>query len=273
MRNFNPISWEGTRLNNRIFFPRLHHEAARELLAEFTGMSIANVRARADLESDQSYYYPTAPAGQRASVEILRGFQQTMREIAANHGYPADLSTKDPKKTEFDREVVIHILDVAPLIPAEASVEAVWSFLSLVVAPDVAFWRWPNTREKDDYERILGYRRNVFRRLWWRAYTLGWGPDSVSAKVYEDEAVAILERTVISGNPNVARIIAETHIRRFAGERQRTNVMRDAMKRIRRLHAFISFHSLHDAEIQALVEEAFTDAAESLRKRLVRNDG
>lgn len=267
MRNFSPGFWEWTRLNNRYYFPRLHQEAARDLLAEFTGMSIADVRVRADFESDQSYYYPTASTAQQASVEMLRGFQQTMREIAAGHGYPADLSMKDPKRTEFDREVVTHILDVAPLIPAEASVEAVWSFLSLVVAPDVAFWRWPNTREKDDYERILGYRRNVFRRLWWRAYTLGSGPDSVSAKIYEDEAVAILERPVISGNRNVARIIAETHIHRFAGERQRTNVMRDAMKRIRRLHAFISFHSLHDAEIQALVEEAFTDAAASLRKK------
>jgi hypothetical protein len=43
--------------------------------------------------------------------------------------------------------------------------------------------------------------------------------------------------------------------------------MRDAMKRIRRLHAFISFHSLHDAEIHALVDEAFTAAAASLRQK------
>jgi hypothetical protein len=162
---------------------------------------------------------------------------------------------------------VTHILEVAPRIHAEASVEAVWSFLSLVVAPDVAFWRWPNTPNKDDYERLLGYPRNVFRRLGWRAYTLGWGPGSVSDKIYEDVAVAILERTVISGNRTVARIVAETHMHRFTGERQRTNVMRDAMKRIRRLHAFISFHSLHDAEIHALVDEAFTAAAASLRQK------
>jgi hypothetical protein len=254
-------------LDSRFYVPRLHREAARGLLAEFSDMSIAEMQARAEFESDKSYFYPTAPMGQRATVEMLGDFQQKMREIAKNHGYPESLSPKDPRRTEFDREVVSHILEVAPLIPAAASVEAVWSFLTLVVVPDVAFWRWPNTRNRDDYERLLGYPRNVFRRLWWRAYTLGSGPGSVSDKIYEDEAVAILERTVIGGNRKVARIIAETHIRRFAGERQRTNIMRDAMKRIRRLHAFISFHSLHEAEIHALVDEAFTAAAISLRQK------
>ncbi len=244
-----------------LYFPRMPGLAARKLLAEYTNMKIEDLRSRAELESDQAYYYPTAPSGQRVPTSVLDEFQNTMREVAKNFGYPEKLSPKDRRRTEWDRVVVEHILQVTPLIPAEASVQSVWSYLSLVVVPDVAFWRWPNRGNKDDYERILGYPRNVFRRLWWRAFALG----PVAAEIFEDEAVAILERTAIGGNRKVARIIAETHLRELGDEGRRTLLMRDAMKRLRRLHAFISFHSLQEGEIRALVEEVFSSARSSLR--------
>ena len=253
-------------MNSPVYFPRLPKLAARQLLEEFSVFTVPELRHRAEVNLETSFFYPSAPTGQHVSTGVLEELQVKIRGIATDNGYPSDLSQKDPRKTKFDRDVVAQILDIAPLIPAEASVEDVWSFISLVLLPDVAFWRWPNSKRKEDYERILGYPRNVFRRLWWRAYILGSGPDAVSNKIYEDEAVAILERSLIGGNRQVARIIAETHIKQFAGEKQRTNVMRDAMKRIRRLHAFVSFHSIHEAEIRQLVEQAFSDAAASLRK-------
>lgn len=244
-----------------LYFPRMPGLVARKLLADYTTMRIDDLRSRAELNSEKAYYYPTAPSGQRVPEAVLNEFQQTMREVAKHYGYPEMLSPKDRRRTEWDRKVVENILEVAPLIPAEASVESVWSYLSLVVVPDVALWRWPNRAERDDYERILGYPRNVFRRLWWRAFTFG----PIATEIFEDEAVAVLERTAIGGNRTLARIIVETHLHNLGDEGRRTLLMRDAMKRLRRLHAFVSFHSLHEDEIRALVGEAFTAARSSLR--------
>ncbi len=153
------------------------------------------------------------------------------------------------------------------MLPVEAAQEGVWSFLSLIVLPDVALWRWPNTKQRDDYERILGYPRNVFRRLWWRSYVFGTEGGSVGTQIFEDEAVAILERTAIGGNRQLARTIAETHVARFGASPKRTEIMRDAMKRIRRLHAFLSYHSLSDSDVVEVVAEAFDQAEKSLLSR------
>jgi Family of unknown function (DUF6339) len=264
MPNYKPFSpFRGT-MTNQFYFPRLQRDAARALLAEYSTMQINAVANLAALESDKSYWYPTAPSGLRATTEMIENFQTTVREIAKRHGYPTVLGLKDRARGRFDRDIVTEILSLAPLLPSEAAQESVWSFLSLVVAPDVALWRWPNSKEKDDYVRILGYPRNVFRRLWWRAFTLGVGPGSVSEKMLEDEAVAILERTSIGGNRVLVRTIAAAQIRRFEDAPKRTDLMRDVMKRIRRLHAFISFHSLSEGEISAVVEGVFDEAQASL---------
>lgn len=249
---------------SKYYFPRLQHEAARQKLADYTDMPIGDLASRAALESEKSYWYPTAPSSQHATAEMLGDFQSMVRQIAKAYGYPTVLGEKDRRRVRFDRDVVAEILSVAPLLPAEASQEPVWSFLSLIVAPDVALWRWPNTKANDDYERILGYPRNVFRRLWWRAFTFDSGRDPVGHLLYEDEAVAILERTTIGGNRILARTIADAHIERFAKAGKRTDILRDAMKRIRRLHAFISFHSLAEDEIAVLVNEALDQAYASL---------
>lgn len=247
-------------MSETFYFPRLQHDAARQLLADYSEKSIPILADRASVESEKSYWYPTAPSGQHATPEILKAFQSAMRDIAKEHGYPAVPTEKDRARVQFDRDVVPQILAVTPLLPAEASQEAVWSFLSLVVVPDVAFWRWPNSRQKDDYERILGYPRNVFRRLWWRAYTFGTAADSVGHLLLEDEAVAILERTSIGGNRVLARAIAEIHVRRFQAAGKRTDVLRDAMKRIRRLHGFVAFHCLTEHEVRTLVGDVFDQA-------------
>jgi len=197
------------------FFPRLPKDAARQMLEECTGLPIDSLRDGSELVSSIAYWYPTAPVGQRVPTEFLAHFQAAMREVAARHGYPTLLRERNPERGRFDREAVEVILDLLPMMPAEAAQESVWSFLSLIVLPDVSLWRWPNTKQKDDYERILGYPRNVFRRLWWRAYVFGGGIDGPGSLLFEDEAVAILERPTIGGNVPLARIIARTHTERF----------------------------------------------------------
>lgn len=242
------------------YFPRLQKREAVNLLGQFTGVKPEDLVAKSDLKSERQYWYPTAPAGQRISPASLAHFQSTVRDLAREYGYPTVNGGRAPKLTAFDRDLTAIMLDLLEMIPSEASVEAVWSFLSLVVLPDVAFWRFPNRGEKDDFERVFGRPRHVFRRLWWRAYVLGAGADGLGAKVFEDEAVGILERTRLAGNRQLARLIAETHITHFSDAARRTEILRDAMKRIGRLHAFVAFHALSESELKDLVVEAFVQA-------------
>lgn len=250
-------------MNNVLYFPRLATSHASQMLLEYSRLDIAELSQRASTVSEAAYWYQTAPTSQRADDEILAAFRTTVLEIAAMHGFPGQLTSKQASKTAFDRDLVSTIGRALPLQPVEASEEDVWNFITLVVAPDVALWRWPNGGEKGDYERIIGRPRNVFRRLWWRTYLLDVEESVCAHHLYEDEAVAILERTNVGFNPPIARSIARTHLARFAGKSRRTEALRDAMKRIRRLQAFIEFSALTGAEVDALVLEIFaqTEAA------------
>ena len=82
--------------------------------------------------------------------------------------------------------------------------------------------------------------RNVYRRLWWRAYCLG---ERASSLIFEDEAVAIMERPSIGGDVRLARIVAENHLRMAAEDASLppTELLRQVAKRIRRLSAVRTF--------------------------------
>lgn len=252
-------------MTSPLYFPRLERITARQLLADFIGRDTEELRELSALESVRSYWYPTAPKASHASESDLLRFAEVARETATMHGYPRQLSSKSPERVRFDRAMVERMLELAPMLPVEASLEGVWSFLSLVVAPDVALWRWPNAKGTDDYERILGYPRNVFRRLWWRAFIFQ--GSTVGERLYEDEAVAILERTQIGGNRQLSLAIGETHLQRFEASARRTDILRDAMKRIRRRHAFLSFHALTPPELQAVIDTAFDEAEAALLRK------
>ncbi len=150
------------------------------------------------------------------------------------------------------------------ITPADAAQEGVWSFLSLVLLPDVAFWRWPNAKGAADYERLIGRPRNVFRRLWWRAYCLG---EAASALVFEDEAAAIMERTAIGGDVRLARMLAENHLRITADDPSipRTELLRQVAKRVRRLSVIRTFAALSDQELSLLVQQTAGEALSALR--------
>ena len=149
------------------------------------------------------------------------------------------------------------------IVPADAADEGVWSFLSLVLLPDIALWRYPNPGGKGDYERIIGRPRNVFRRLWWRAFALG---PAISAKLLEDEAVAIMERPTLGGNPRIAAALAESHLRAVKANPSvsRTELMRQVTKRLRRLSVIVTLAALKDDALKAVMAEVIAESVESL---------
>jgi hypothetical protein len=88
-------------------------------------------------------------------------------------------------------------------------------------------------------------------------------------RLIEDNFEGLLGRPTIGGNVRLARAIAATMVR-IATERKVTNsqeLLREALKRIRRLAYIISFNGLEGDELRDLLYEVFTASADALQRR------
>ena len=245
-------------------FPRMSQEDAAAAVIALSGKSSAELRAESSTSVDAARYYETAPA--RVDSSDLIDVQASIRRLAAAHGYPA----RQPRggSLRFDQELTILLSDILNILPADAADEGVWSFLTLRVCPDVALWRFPNDENsegniRERYERLIGKPRNVFRRAWWRGYVLG---KELSSQLLEDESVGIMERPSIGGNQRLARLVAEVQLEMVnaGGVRSRQELLREAIKRLRRQMGQISIHSLEDEGVASLVRDCFRAAAAAL---------
>jgi hypothetical protein len=162
----------------------------------------------------------------------------------------------------FEGRVARVLHDMLPMSANESSHEEVWSYLTCCWLLDVAFWRFG---EGADERRFLGnVNRNTFRRLWWRAETLG--PMIDLSQLGEDELVNIMERPTIASDRRLARTIAFEFLARVheGAASSRMQLMREAMKRLLRLTPLVAFAGLPDEELRASVEQCFTAAAEGI---------
>jgi hypothetical protein len=240
-------------------YPRLDASTAVQLLAELSGLKPTELRNRSATEHSRVDWYPTAL--DRVDKSQLEKLQSNIRATAERFGHP-EVRRRSPLLTKFDQAISVGLLHSVDIVPADAAHEGVWSFLSLVLVPDVAFWRFPNRDRRDDYERLLGRPRNVFRRLWWRAYALG---EEASGQLHEDEAVAIMERPTLGGDIRLARMIATAHLQVIGTAAvSRTELLRQVTKRLRRLSAVITLTALDNADLSALIDEVFDMALQSM---------
>ena len=154
-------------------------------------------------------------------------------DISYSHGFPQ----AQPRGGHgpFDQQLAIYLYEQMSLVPAEATVGGVWSFMSLVLLPDVAAWRYPDRHR----QRFIGSdtmvatsNRHVFGRLWARSYIFG---SDLLPWLVEDNFEAIFGRPVFGGNIRVARAIAATMVRSCLSVRitNSQKLLREAMKRIR----------------------------------------
>lgn len=241
-------------------YPRLAAEEAHTLMQRLGQLEIDELIAESSTDLTGLGYYPMAIA--RIEEPAIRDIQSRIRQIARNHGFPAE-ATKE-QRIAFDRELAAEILDLMPMMPADAADEGVWSFISLRVCPGVTAWRYPPGALDDDGQRrvspdrYLGRPRNVFRRLWWRAYTLG---PNVSSQLIEDETVAIMERPTIGGYLPLARLVADRQLRAISfGDGRRQDLLREAAKRLRRRMGFVSVFALGERQLARLVDEVYDEA-------------
>lgn len=219
------------------------------------------------LDTSGAEYYPTAV--EKVDTDRLGELRSRVVGIARRHGFPEKSTVDVATELTFDQALAIELSALVDMSPYEASQRAVWAFLATRVLPDVVLWRYPATSDGNHVtpsNRVDGYkedRRGVLRQAWWRGYILG--PDLVRAIQREDDFVQLIDRTGITRNPKVARIIAEQHVLRLAEstyERSREK-FQTAIKRVLRLAGRLSLEALPTSVLQELIAQEFEVAAKS----------
>jgi hypothetical protein len=64
-------------------------------------------------------------------------------EVATTYGYPS--TATDRARVAFDREAARRLYEAMPMSIGEALNREVWNFSSLVLAPDLTYWRFGST--------------------------------------------------------------------------------------------------------------------------------
>jgi hypothetical protein len=241
-------------------YPRLPRAHALRLIEELADVDAEGARSRAS--STHPAAAPIATGAPHVPQPIIEGVAARVREIAESFSYPAQLARGSVAM--FDQPCGEVLLDAMRIVPADAASEEVWSFLSLVVLPDVVVWRFPDRLT----ERLIGQPRNAFRRLWWRAFTLEGANASNPqgpAPLGEDELVNIFERPSVARCAALARAMTRAVRSLPAGYRTpRSTLMREVAKRVRRIVSFVSVDVLTTDELDGLVEAEMVAALAAL---------
>ncbi len=247
---------------SNLLYPRLNRSAARALVHERTGASLAELSVMSALT--HSAAEPSATGGHPATTQQIEQVRRAIREVALAAGYPERLRSNSQRQS-FDRPCGTKLYEIMGIVPADAAEEGVWSFLTLVVVPEIGPWRFPSETE----ERLLGQPRNVLRRTWWRAWALG--PDLESAPagctpLGEDESVQIIERPSLGGNRRTAQAIqsAAWRAERDGLSVPRSELVRQLALRLRATKPHVLLDGMDDASLELLMDELIHKSVEHL---------
>ena len=271
-------------------FPQISRPDAEQLIELFNA-DPAN-RCFSGVEHPQRFYQ--ASGGDRLPDEELKDARAAILAIAEKSGFPDQppSSTRNQDYAKFEAAVAEWFagwlaLDVErPGVAAETSRRDWWSYLTLVVLPDVACWRWVSETQGNllKHERFLGGGRNTFQRIHRRVLCLDRGTDhpdrfGLIRELKEDDFSAILERPSLSSSPRIARMIAEELLLMRArlseagwGLGQQQPVYRQAIKDLCAYGIVTVFDLLDDAQLKDVVRESFLQCEIRLKRDVPQPD-
>ncbi|MEY9848360.1 site-specific DNA-cytosine methylase [Streptacidiphilus sp. BW17] len=253
-------------------YPRLLSGQAKALFEEYRGLSVSELTGRARTSHDSAVYVATG--GDRVAERRLKELRGAVETLALEAGFPDRASRAD--NTEFDVRLARLLHDSMGLVPAEAASRDVWAFLSLVLLPDIAYWRYPSPPR----DRVLGtdLTRHVFGRMWWRAQ-LVYSPEDedpyASLRILGEAAFDQIyaRRAALGGSPHMVKAILkvwnEIALTGLTGLNER-ETLRDFLKRLLRLAPFVLFDGV---EASALEDELRAVLSESVTALLARARG
>ncbi|CUI28457.1 hypothetical protein [Achromobacter xylosoxidans] len=255
-----------------ILFPQLPHHIALQIATAARSASVQSLAGTAAFEHPACEYTPTG--GTRATAAALNKLRGDLLQIATTAGYPSPAAQQ--QAAAFDAEAALVLAEQMGIAPAEAAKGGVWEFLSCVLLPDIVRWRFGGTGGgATPLERFVSGRRNVFQRLWWRAFHLA--PRAVDSPLLpellralgEDELVQLMERPSLAGIEGLPGSIALGLLSasKAYSDLTRRQLIREAQKRFLRLSSFVSFESIASEEISHHVESVFEQVAASLPRQ------
>jgi hypothetical protein len=252
--------------------PQIPAGVAEPLLAQLSVARLADADPGDELRYPQAITQPTG--GLPITEALLKELRDAIVQAARNHGFP---DSRPTSFLRFELEVAQVLSAWEPLWIAQGSPsgEALrnecWTFITVVVLPDVALWRWPAKGGEDSpgsrswKGRMVGGSRNAFQRIFRRVMCLDRGADhpdrwGLIRDLQEDDFSAILERPGLSSNGEIAVCLGEEYLAMkqrldqfSAGVRQ--EVYRQATKAIR-AYGVVQPLDLMSAENRALLIRA-----------------
>lgn len=171
-------------------------------------------------------------------------------------------------QTRFDVHVGLALHENLPLTRSEAAAEGVWSWLTLVLLPDVV----PNRHPKPTTKRLMGGLRNVFSVTWWPVEVLGDLVDPQSGRSLQvDEIVGLFERRTLSRDNALAVDYAAALRTLPAKDRMATS--REFAKGVRRVGAHTCWTAADHGRLDDLLEEAVERANAGPVDTMASEDG
>jgi Family of unknown function (DUF6339) len=258
-----------------LLYPRLPKTVAIHLARDYCSLPVQELYERSSTTHSAAIFAPTG--GNRIEVPSLRNLQQQLRDIARQSGYPDALDEK--RRREFDARSGQFLHEHMDVTPAEASNQGIWLFMGCVLLPDIVRWRFPGASNGEtSLERFLGGNRgvrNTFGRVWWRAHILKQNtaqqPYELLFLLGEDEMVQIMERPNLSGSSMLAIQVCKAFLAATTSRPEivRSELLRDVMKRLRRLLPLVAFDAIESKILIALVDDIFGEAVHSLERPYV----
>lgn len=245
-------------------FPRMSSALARVRLEELASLSLREVRSRTSKISDLNHA-TWRPTGAHVKVEELSRFQDEVRALADEFGFPDSEkvaeSTSDQLTPGFDERLISLFEEQLPsMTPAEAGHLGVWLFITAQILPDVALWRWRWKHPTADQPtpengRLLSKRRNMFGYAWRHAHLLG---SSLTNRLDKDARLNIIERPGLFHDRIFVRRFATALASELdsAGQARDRTRSRESIKRLFRLTGIVDHSTLPPEEVDVLIHEA-----------------
>ena len=206
----------------------------------------------------------TQTGGHPVSATRLHEIRMSLSRISNEYGFPDD--HRNDRLRRFDFEVARYLTEHARIPLGEALRQEVWSFFTLVLAPDITEWRFPG-RNRD---RWLGGIRNTFGVLWRRGFLIGIDHGDGRGEGWQylepltqDAMVQIVERPLLSASPRTARSIAIVwnQIAQNYPPGMMENLTRDAIRNLQASRFTHDLDGLSDEALMDRIHAAFSAAA------------
>jgi hypothetical protein len=231
-----------------LVYPRLPLPFAKVRVSEIAEMmsigGVSAVRALARTEHPRAAPVPTG--GRVADSERIANVRAAVLNTIEPWWRLGTVARREA--ADFDLALGRTLNERLHIIPADAAHDETWSFLTLVVLPEVAVLRFPDMH----LDRLIGTPRNVLRRTWLRQEVLGDLLHSTDRPLGEDELVGLFERSALARNHALIRRLAAA-VLAYDGPRARSEWARDLYKRVTFSTGPRLLDALSDEELDAVI--------------------